>query len=107
MSVYIKGIEMPKSCLTCRFLDYSRGYYRCVIDQILIGSLRATERRDNCPLIPVPAAHGNLIDRDDLKWKRWLMQWEEEDGETIKRDIVMWGDIMDSPTIIPAEEAVT
>ena len=90
MSILIRGIEMPK--------DHVRVL-------VLHPDGRAIDEWGNTYQASLLPEHGDLIDRDDLKWKRWLMQWEEEDGEIIKRDIVLWGDIMSSPTIIPAEEA--
>ena len=52
MSVFIKGMEMPKSCDTC-FLskwDTCNERFYCMFD--------------DCPLVEVPAPHGDLIDID-------------------------------------------
>lgn len=51
--VYIKGMEMPKNCVDCRF--HKRFY--CTITDI------CTNTAQGCPLIPVPP-HGRLIDAD-------------------------------------------
>ena len=63
MGVYIKGIEMPKSCRECplatRFFD---GEDVCA----MLGTyVHDRDREDDCPLVPVPP-HGRLIDADAL-----------------------------------------
>lgn len=70
MSVLVKGMEMPKNCDTC-FLskwDSCNERFYCMFD--------------DCPLIEVPAPHGDLIDieskisigiRDGVKTVRELL----------------------------------
>ena len=90
MSVYIKGMEMPKNCWECNFghcWEYQFGHHGetgvCVVD--FKGHGDWDEPKD-CPLVPVPP-HGDLIDRDALPTSR-----------------VEWEDIVNAPAIIPAEE---
>ena len=65
MSVLVKGMKMPESCLTCNLLDWDGGY-RCWVTQVLVGKiLRNGERSADCPLIEIPP-HGDLIDRKAL-----------------------------------------
>lgn len=61
MSVYIKGMEMPKNCCGCVLGDAADGYY-CKItgNGYNWGN---PNRPSSCPLIPVPD-HGRLIDAD-------------------------------------------
>ena len=70
MGVYIKDMEMPKSCCACHLkmnCDDCEGLECvCVPLHQQIGyfdDLLADKRRDDCPLVPVPE-HGDLIDRD-------------------------------------------
>ena len=81
MSVYIKDMEMPKSCEDCRFCENDGVPWCCVmrryIDEI------------SCPLIPVPE-HGRLIDADAL------IATERETFEDYH--------ISEAPTIIPADK---
>lgn len=69
MGVYIKGMEMPKSCWHCEFCrdgldEYAQHYDYCVaLDMNILIS--QTERHENCPLVEVPK-HGRLIDADAL-----------------------------------------
>ena len=61
MSVYIKGMEMPKNCLQCPLQG-------SIADCRLTGKTYnwgLSERPSDCPLIPVPE-HGRLIDADAL-----------------------------------------
>ena len=66
MSVYIRGMEMPKTCYDCHLCEqtdyYASPYCRVSDDDdmMCINEIRA-KRRDNCPLIPVPD-HGGLFD---------------------------------------------
>ena len=95
--IYIKGIEMPTRCGLCRFcvqemtgdIDY---HFECAVTaETITHKIKRTERRGDCPLVPVPD-HGRLIDGDELArgcddpyWCRWLSEIE------------------DAPTIIPAD----
>lgn len=56
MGIYIKGMEMPKSCWDC-FACHD-GW--CIINQKIEGHRTVTH---SCPLIEVPP-HGRLIDAD-------------------------------------------
>jgi len=55
--VYIKGMEMPKSCSEC-FMNFCNGRKTVVHF--------AVERSKDCPLVPVPP-HYDLIDHNALK----------------------------------------
>ena len=66
MGVYIKGMEMPKSCAECRFFvdvwcyAFEADDWRNAYNRPPKG-----ERLDNCPLVPVPP-HGRLVDADRI-----------------------------------------
>ena len=68
MSVLVKGMEMPETCDECEFHCYhSYGEYVCVAAPLLYPfNLANCKGRRNtfCPLIEVPAQHGDLIDID-------------------------------------------
>ena len=88
MGVYIRGMEMPKSCgLTVTI--YSDGR--------VVQFLGYGEKKQLGTAIPVPD-HGDLIDRDALK---------KECKENAKRGVGLWVDYMDislAPAIIPADK---
>ena len=95
MGVYIKGIEMPKSCRECplatRFFD---GEDVCA----MLGTyVHDRDREDDCPLVPVPEPHGDLIDRDKLRAKEFI-----HNGDAYA--VVMSRDIRNAPTVIPESE---
>ena len=54
MSIYIKGMGMPKSCSDCKIF--------CGLPYQLRDK---KGRRPDCPLVPVPP-HGRLIDADEV-----------------------------------------
>ncbi len=92
MSILIKGMEMPTSCMLCPFCveeaDPANGEMCMVTGTLMPPCTR--ERLDNCPLVPVPP-HGDLIDRDALC-----------DGRVSNDNVVICAKC--APTIIPAEE---
>ena len=92
MSILIKGMEMPKSCLSC---PLQGGTADCRLTQKTYN-WGLTERPSDCPLVPVPP-HGDLIDRDALE--PYILN--EHYGFRLVYDEV---DVAHAPTIIPAEE---
>lgn len=63
MSMFIKGINPPKSCYTCDWynkvqcpVDVSKCYYKMA-------------RHPSCPLVSIHTPHGRLGDLDELKSK--------------------------------------
>lgn len=105
MSVYIKGMKMPKNCLFCPMSHWNK------LDQltgceIVPGKKHIPEsdadfwghdRPDWCPLVEIPP-HGRLGDLDALKEKVW-----DADTRCVYVQVVDLGDIEEAPTIIPAE----
>ena len=67
MGVYIKGMEMPKSCFECK-LDLRTDVCQvfCEWNAEHPYSIRAKDRLPDCPLVEVPVPHGDLIDRQKL-----------------------------------------
>ena len=88
MGVYIKGMEMPKSCWDCYFQDCGN----CCLNDHKVVDKRIIEDRidDECPLIPVPP-HGRLIDADGEVGVNVTMM----PGGKCRVDLI-------APTIIPA-----
>ena len=67
MGVYIKGMEMPKSCAFCRIKRRNGKKMVCPLcgeEWDVHDPMSADHRLDNCPLVPVPS-HGRLIDADE------------------------------------------
>ncbi len=112
MGVYIKGMEMPKSCWDCEVggakqMDnatcpfYSMEYWEQENYQDKIA--------DGCPLVPVPE-RGRLGDLDALKETIDSLIEKHLHGCTKSTwDFVceLRSIISDAPTIIPAEEGET
>ena len=97
MGIYIKNIEMPKSCRECRFCNGSVFFIPdcgvcawCNVD----GKVRDAYTMQDCPLIPIPE-HGRLIDADELKTAFPC-------GESVRTECVR-ATIDHTPTVIPAE----
>lgn len=75
MSILIKGMEMPASCLVCPMREQGTIHeweLYCGLTGDYIGhwddkSLNNGHRPDFCPLVEVPTPHGRLVDADALK----------------------------------------
>ena len=96
MSVYIKGMEMPKyGCDHC-FLRTGNYCGRIEKDESVVEYARKNERHPDCPLVPVPP-HGDLIDKDAT-----MNAILEERGE----DTACWfaGIVNDMPAVIPSDK---
>ena len=102
MGVYIKGMEMPKSCGDCKAFVCYRQWAGDVGDcfcGITKNDAKAKGKNPDCPLVHVPP-HGDLIDRDELM--KYKGNCYDADGHLLYA--VGTGSIMCAPTIIPAEE---
>lgn len=117
MGVYIKGMEMPKTCCYCPLMGYDpdrewfdsmarTGAHICALTGELIDN---TKRAEHCPLIPVPE-HGRLIDADALRQAMYHEAFETDSpmqkwGSGCWIRYKMFEQMEESaPTIIPAEE---
>ena len=105
MSVLIKGMEMPTSCSVCPMLEGDRMDGLCHAASKWLdddehwtwyvypeGDMDVS-KPCNCPLVPVPAPHGRLIDADAL-----IAAHEQVCSRSMKFNLDL------APTIIPAEE---
>lgn len=104
MGIYIKGMEMPTSCGDCKAFVCYRQWAGDVGDcfcGITKNDAKAKEKNADCPIVPVPP-HEDLIDRDAL------MDLYADTDDLRLKDMkvpiaVIRQNIMDMPTIIPAE----
>lgn len=96
MSMFIKGINPPKSCYTCDWynkvqcpVDVSKCYYKMA-------------RHPSCPLISIPTPHGRLGDLDELieKYGEWYTEEGTESGYIGTMKNLLDG----ASTVIEAEE---
>lgn len=113
MSVYISGMEMPKSCNLCPF-ELSGD---CLLNRDIICTYEPVTRAADCPLVPVPP-HGKLIDADMLfkEMYRALIELEDKAEKELGFDEVLrrgmqWGHavcvaaVHAAPVVIPADPA--
>ena len=109
MGIYIKNMEMPKSCDECRIMMFEDTnclpelFCGCPI--VFKAHPQGVGHRPNyCPLVQV-LPHGRLIDADVLEeevQKRMLI-CDKNDNQFQKPYEIMRAIIL-APTIIPAEE---
>ncbi|MBO7682569.1 MAG: hypothetical protein J6T17_07455 [Clostridia bacterium] len=111
--IYIKGMEMPTICKSCRFCGFG-GKMGELNVCMFTGESQPTlsrERMSNCPLVPVPP-HGRLIDADTMV-KSVMSQYDilkafnnselSELADVLVRGVLQ--EIENAPTIIPADPA--
>lgn len=91
MGVYIKGIEMPETCIECMNSGL-RTAIRCTEWTEISAGLRENHRALSCHLTEVPEPHGRLIDEDEITAYSYL---ERNDEEVESLD--------EFPTVIEAE----
>lgn len=97
MSILIRGMEMPTSCVDCPMMQDENGYCK-LRKEYVYGDIPRS-----CPLVPVPP-HGRLIDADALhiqlidKELDQLQPWTSFDDY---REVLQMID--DAPTIIESE----
>ena len=97
MSVYIKGLEMPKWCAVCIYL--ARG---CRTDGHDSKNIFEPNIPMDCPLVEVPK-HGRLIDADELKPDMYDERLAPINGGKGAYYVNM-KQIENAPTILEAEE---
>lgn len=98
MGVYIKGMEMPKSCIACLFNfgekrpEYGLTIYCPYSNGVISWRDKAFDngRLASCGIVSIPP-HGRLIDADALC-----------EGRVSNDNVVICAKC--APTIIPAEE---
>jgi len=96
--ILIRGVEMPTQCGNCPMSTNAR---RCTILWREFGD--PSERLEDCPLIPLPAEHGRLIDADELfDTMRFNRDHAELNDVMLGLDEAV-GVVMNAPTIIKAE----
>ena len=100
MSVYIKGMEMPKGKYDCPF---SSEFSECTLceDLPLCAMMRMGK---DCPLIPVPD-HGRLIDAGKIGLTDFEIILCQADENRYKSALQMLLEKIEKmPTIIPADK---
>lgn len=100
MSIFFKGMKMPKYCNECVFeLDGI-----CTLNTDTTCTYEPVTRAADCPLVELPAQHGRLIDADvlnDMINRSYPMtdRVDVHNGYAICQEM-----IKQLPTIIEAEE---
>lgn len=104
MSVLIKGMGMPFTCLTCDFHKCAGGVGDfCSLTKR--RQFRFKNRPKDCPLVPVPP-HGRLVDARYIRGAI-IQKWMDKAGDSHMYKCGMedaYEVIRNAPTIIPAEE---
>ena len=107
--ILIRGMEEPPSCSACRMLDGDTDYGFCHAAnkwfddewfrwyQYPDGDI-ATDKPLNCPLVPIPAGHGRIVDAAEILEKANNSPWF--DGDVAELGLLLGSEVT---TIAPAE----
>ena len=117
MGVYIKGMEMPKSCAECKAEGHYENSYGdeygffCPFGyKAYTRETRELKRLDDCPLVPVPP-HGRLIDakyidsENDRFFDMSQVSEEFDEHASAYAYSLIANILANAPTIISAEES--
>ena len=104
MSVIIKGMEMPKSCCDCKFVQKGSQEF-C---GLLLPDIKYSENWERkptfCPLVDIPP-HGRLIDADEAeKYAYDILEISELYRTPYEAAREMLKIYLDAPTILEAEK---
>lgn len=90
MGIYLKGMKMPVGVTKVEIGCDANGYPMAMVGE------------DIYDVIPIPP-HGDLIDRNDLKYKPITIDYDEW-NDTFDDGLLFVCDLIDkAPAIIPAE----
>lgn len=102
--ILIKDMEMPTRCFSCPMCDVENAEVNCAIShgsyieyREVDPNVAIQERPSWCPIVELPP-HGRLIDEDALISK---INYTDDFYET---PFVDWDDILEAPTVIPADK---
>ena len=111
MGVYIKGIEMPKNCMSCPFPSVGVDWYYCYcpgVDGKAYDFEQSNTVPDDCPLVALPDKHGRLVDADALRDRLRNLaddDWNANTTTTWSEAFSECDDMVDdAPTIVEAED---
>lgn len=99
--ILIRGMaKMPGNCRECMFAGF--GGMRNELNVCMFSgesqSLISHERMSKCPLIPLPAGHGRLVDAREVLEKADKASWF--DGDVPELGLLLGSEVT---TIVPAE----
>ena len=105
MGVFIKGMEMPKSCWRCTLSQLYEKPRVMLVCKITHEEVLRYKIDSNCPLVEVPTPHGRLIDADAILGKiNAIISAHPDEADLYEQDAVIVRDWLRSePTIIESE----
>lgn len=102
--ILIRGMELPRDCSVCE-LSQKRVFASSVMCPITGQTVGYYDHgfhleKHDCPLVPLPAEHGRLIDADELQHVigSFSLAWEYGQGVSD-----CFAALKSAPTIIKAE----
>ena len=108
--IYIPGMEMPKSCIECRFCGedamcdvLGEDLFDYLQNQATYVEYLPDEWKNaDCPLLPVPE-HGDLIDREKMR-DYWLCASWDCPNMDVGSEKDVFAVINAVPAVLPGEE---
>ena len=102
MGVYVKGMEMPETCIECMNSGL-RTAIRCTEWTEISAGLRENHRALSCHLTEVPEPHGDLIDRDEVRNAVFHHLSIKGEENLLPAEKSVFGNIIKAKPVIEAE----
>lgn len=105
MGIYLKNINKPNNCMSCPLHHMIGQYHYCQAFKpyLYMKEFKKFDIKDDCPIIEIPP-HGRLIDADALKEAFCGNCFADEKPMECSEPCMDMRIILDTPTIIEAEE---
>lgn len=105
--IVIRGVNMPESCLECVLThSFFRNLHCNQLEGMsgFAGPLpHAHDRHPDCPISPLPAGHGKIIDADAI-WSNMTVEQSKAFQKGLAGTIELFEILEAATPIIPAEE---
>ena len=105
MSLLIKGMKMPETCIDCELTycddDFGKS---CIFTDVPCLNLG---RQNNCTLVDVPTPHGRLVDQEKVMsaFGDFYDAWIDQKGKITQADVdKLFNKLTANPTVVEAED---
>ena len=102
MGIYVKDMEMPKSCFECDLYNDESNFCKAQKEYLPFALFGRDYKGANCPLVEVSEPHGRLIDTDYLREHLYICETNGRPLHIMELDERL-ACIDEIPTVIEAE----
>ena len=103
MGIYVKDMEMPKSCFECDLYNDESNFCKAQKEYMPFALFGRDYKSANCPLVEVSEPHGDLIDRDEVRndvFRHLSIKGEEN---LLPAEKSIFGNLIKAKAVVKAE----